>query len=105
MMHTARKDQRLFGQLLFYAGRGNAVRQNGAALRLCRVPTLFFESLAPLAKPYSAPANLKHCNTLPGWQYTGQMTAGGQCSPLRRNFLLSFLIIFYSIISIFYNAR
>ena len=53
----------------------------------------------------SAPANLKHCNTLPGWQYTGQMTAGGQCSPLRRNFLLSFLIIFYSIISIFYNAR
>ncbi|MCI6220883.1 MAG: hypothetical protein MR640_05410, partial [Subdoligranulum sp.] len=48
---------------------------------------------------------LKHCNTLPGWQYTGQMTAGGQCSPLRRNFLLSFLIIFYSIISIFYNAR
>ncbi len=51
---------------------------------------------------------LWHCNTLPGWQYTGQMTAGGQCSPLRRNFLLSFLIIFfifYSIISIFYNAR
>ncbi|MDD6521080.1 MAG: hypothetical protein PUF35_03215 [Subdoligranulum sp.] len=40
---------------------------------------------------------LKHCNTLPGWQYTGQMTAGGQCSPLRRNFLLSFLnyILFY----------
>ena len=45
MMHTARKDQRLFGQLLFCADRGNAVRQNGAALRLCRVPTLFFESL------------------------------------------------------------
>lgn len=43
MMHTARKDQRLFGQLLFCADRGNAVRQNGAALRLCRVPTLFFE--------------------------------------------------------------
>ena len=177
------------------------MRQNGAALRLCRVPTLFFESLASLAKPCSAPANLrqhrtipalrlkhrsggcgtasalpkcsimsgcgtrivlrgqkplalcdrcpcfgslfpplaaltfaassiicafglasaaprspyrhlelcgialKHCNTLPGWQYTGQMTAGGQCSPLRRNFLLSFLIIFYSTISIFYNAR
>ena len=30
-----------------------------AALRLCRVPTLFFEFLAPLAKPCSAPANLR----------------------------------------------
>lgn len=55
MMHTARKDQRLFGQLLFCADRGNAVRKNGAALRLCRVPTLFFESLAPLAKPCTTP--------------------------------------------------
>ena len=74
MMHTARKDQRLFGQLLFCADRGNAVRKNGAALRLCRVPALFFESLAPLAKPYSAPANLKHRSTLPVWRCTGQGT-------------------------------
>lgn len=81
----------------------NAVRQNGAALRLCRVPTLFFESLAPLAKPCSAPANLKHCNTLPGWQYTGQMTAAGNARPCDVIFCYPFL--FYSIISIFYNAR
>lgn len=56
MMHTARKDQRLFGQLLFCVDRGETLC---AKMGLRCVPTLFFESLAPLAKPCSAPANLR----------------------------------------------
>jgi hypothetical protein len=37
---------------------------------------------------------LKHCNTLPGWQYTGQMTAGGNARPCDVIFCYPFLLYF-----------